>query len=462
VVREARRWCWSLSARGAPAVFRRELSAAAAKVAWDWGLEEHMAQRLLVVQPRAAHAQETRALGAEALRLVEALDGADGELLEVADPRRNRATKARSFFGTGTVSTIGDAVREQGFKTVVVNAGLTGLQQRNLERTWEVRVIDRVSLIIDVFANRAYTREARLQVELAALAHRASRLVRGGGSGFGDDGSEIVSGRLRTRGSASIGGLGGGGGAGETELQLQRRRLREKRKVVMAQVEAVRRTRALHRASRTRRDVPSICLVGYTNAGKTTLLSALGGTDVPEGEDALFATLDPTAREVGLPSGSRAVLADTVGFLRDLPPVLVKAFHATLEEAVHADVLVHVVDASAPDAEEQRSAVLRVLASLLNLDSPELAAQRCIEVWNKIDLAGESEIDSGDEEGEASSGEGFRVSALSGEGLPTLMSEIERRLIINRERIRRRASAAALAPKRSPKDEYLERLLSSN
>ncbi|KAK9163593.1 hypothetical protein Syun_004495 [Stephania yunnanensis] len=286
-----------------------------------------------------------------------------------------------TYFGTGTDVDV-----------VFVNAILSGVQQRNLERAWGKPVLDRVGLIIEIFNAHAETKEAMLQSELAALMYKRTRLVRVRGPDgkltFGVAGeAEVVS--ARGRGS---GGRGFISGAGETELQLQRRRIQERRNHLLSQIEEVRRTRALQRASRKRRGgslgqgLSTVAVVGYTNAGKSTLVSALSDSDLYS-DDRLFATVDTRVRSVVLPSGRKVLLSDTVGFISDLPVQLVEAFHATLEEVVEADLLVHVLDSSAENLEEQRSSVLQVLQQIA---VPEDKLQNMIEVWNKIDLRGEA------------------------------------------------------------------------
>lgn len=271
---------------------------------------------------------------------------------------------------------------------VFVNTLLSGVQQRNLEVAWGKPVLDRVGLIIEIFNAHAETKEAKLQSELAALMYMKTRLVRvrgpGGKLAFGASGeAEVVS--ARGRGS---GGRGFMSGAGETELQLQRRRIQERRLSLLAQIEDVRRTRAIQRSSRKRhggsfgQDLVTVAVVGYTNAGKSTLVSALSEADLYS-DDRLFATVDPRLRSVILPSGRKILLSDTVGFISDLPVQLVEAFHATLEEVAEADMLVHVLDSSAPNLEEHRSTVLQVLQQI-GVSQDKI--NNMIEAWNKIDL----------------------------------------------------------------------------
>ncbi|KAG5623773.1 hypothetical protein H5410_008991 [Solanum commersonii] len=318
-----------------------------------------------------------------------------------------------TFFGRGTVDTVKCHVNsldtQEGIDAIFVNAILTGIQQRNLEQAWGKPVLDRVGLIIEIFNAHAQTKEAKLQAEFAALMYKKSRLVRvrgpGGRYGFGVGGeAEVVS--ARGRGS---GGRGFISGAGETELQLQRRRILERKNQLLSEIKEVRRTRELQRAARKRhggsdgQEIPTVAVVGYTNAGKSTLVSAVSESFL-YCNDRLFATVDPKLRSVILPSGRKVLLSDTVGFISELPIQLVEAFHATLEEVVEADLLVHVLDSSAPNLNEQREAVLQVLGQI---GVSEQKLQNMIEVWNKIDLredfvgdgyCNEDEVPSGSEE----------------------------------------------------------------
>uniref|UniRef100_A0A803KYD1 Hflx-type G domain-containing protein n=1 Tax=Chenopodium quinoa TaxID=63459 RepID=A0A803KYD1_CHEQI len=280
-----------------------------------------------------------------------------------------------------------EVLKQGEMDAVFVNSILSAIQQRNLERAWEKPVLDRVGLIIEIFNAHAYTKEAKLQAELAAIMYKKSRLVRvrasDGRYTFGTKGeAEVVS--ARGRGS---GGRGFISGAGETELELQRRRISERRKRLLAEIEEVRKTRAVQRAGRRKQgvlDAPglaTVAVVGYTNAGKSTLVSALSDSDLYS-DDRLFATVDPRVRGVALPSGRKVLLSDTVGFISDLPVQLIEAFHATLEEVAEADLLVHVLDSSALNLEEQREAVLDVLRQI-GVSGKKI--EDMIEVWNKED-----------------------------------------------------------------------------
>lgn len=370
----------------------------------DFNTDPKSPPRLFVVQPRFRPDSILNPKLDEALNLANSLeeqrDGFyDTEFLNKQMPPHlvvqnpaARSIRADTFFGPGTVDTVKCHVNsldtQEGIDAIFVNAILTGIQQRNLERAWGKPVLDRVGLIIEIFNAHAQTKEAKLQAELAALMYKKSRLVRvrgpGGRYGFGVAGeAEVVS--ARGRGS---GGRGFISGAGETELQLQRRRILERRNQLLSEIKEVRRMRALQRAARKRhggpdgREINTVAVVGYTNAGKSTLVSAVSESYL-YCDDRLFATVDPKLRSVILPSGRKVLLSDTVGFISELPIQLVEAFHATLEEVVEADLLVHVLDSSAPNLSEQREAVLQVLGQI---GVPEQKLQNMIEVWNKIDL----------------------------------------------------------------------------
>ncbi|PAN45244.1 hypothetical protein PAHAL_9G104600 [Panicum hallii] len=399
--------------------------------------------RLLVVQPRLRPGSLLDSKLAEALNLANSLEeprdgfydrefGAKGAPphLVVQNPASRGRSHADTYFGPGTVDNVKCYLRasesEEDVDAVFVNAILSGIQQRNLEVAWGKPVLDRVGLIIEIFNAHAETKEAKLQSELAALMYMKTRLVRVRGPGgrltFGPSGeAEVVS--ARGRGS---GGRGSMSGAGETELQLQRRRIQERRVSLLAQIEDVRRTRAIQRSSRKRhggsfgQELVTVAVVGYTNAGKSTLVSALSETDLYS-DDRLFATVDPRLRSVILPSGRKALLSDTVGFISDLPIQLVEAFHATLEEVVEADMLVHVLDASAPDREEHRSTVLQVLQQI-GVSQEKINSM--IEVWNKIDLVDENAASDGVED-EIFLTEGEEEDILSEDDVPSEQSSLD-------------------------------------
>jgi GTP-binding protein HflX len=363
-------------------------------------------QPALVLHPSSTRADTLRGPAArleEAVGLALALD------LEVRDAQiiPLRAAVPATLFGKGKVAEIGAICEELEISVVVVDDALTPVQQRNLEKAWQAKVIDRTGLILEIFARRARTREGRLQVELARLGYERSRLV-----------------RTWTHLERQRGGFGVMGGPGETQIETDRRLLADKIGRLKKDIEEVRRTRGLQRGARKRAPAPTIALVGYTNAGKSTLFNRLTDAKV-EAKDMLFATLDTTMRAVRLPQGRPAVLSDTVGFISDLPHELVEAFHATLEEVAEADVVVHVRDIAGPDSEAQAADVAKVLEEI---DAGEGSGQTRIEVWNKIDLVPEPEreaILARAQRAEASRAQiVMPVSAVSGEGIDALLERL--------------------------------------
>ena len=275
---------------------------------------------------------------------------------------RVRQPKPATLIGSGQVEQLAVQVRQDEADLVVFDASLTPVQQRNLETALEAKVIDRTGLILEIFGERAATAEGRLQVELAHLDYQAGRLV-----------------RSWTHLERQRGGFGFLGGPGETQIEADRRLIRDRMARLRRELEQVSRTRGLHRERRQRAPWPVIALVGYTNAGKSTLFNRLTGAHVMA-EDLLFATLDPTLRQISLPGIDKAILSDTVGFVSDLPTQLVAAFKATLEEVVSADLLIHVRDIAHPDSEAQRADVEAVLAEIgVSETTPRF------EVWNKLD-----------------------------------------------------------------------------
>ena len=314
-------------------------------------------------------------------------------------------TVPATLLGAGKVEQIGIETRAQEPDVVIVNAHLTPVQQRNLETAWKSKVLDRTALILEIFGERAATKEGRLQVELAHLTWQRSRLV-----------------RSWTHLERQRGGFGFLGGPGETQIETDRRLIGERILRIRKDLEAVKRTRALGRQARKRVPFPVIALVGYTNAGKSTLFNRLTGADVLA-EDMLFATLDPTLRRVRLPHGTPIILSDTVGFISDLPTHLVAAFRATLEEVVEADLVLHLRDISDPDTAAQAEDVESVLSDL-GVDAHD--ASRVIEVWNKIDLLDDANRERLLAEGAQSKRPPVAISAITGEGLDTLMAAIEK------------------------------------
>ena len=320
-----------------------------------------------------------------------------------------RIRRPATLMGEGQVALQGEALGEQDVTVVIVDAALSPVQQRNLERAWNCKVIDRTGLILDIFGERAATREGALQVELAHLEYQRSRLV-----------------RSWTHLERQRGGFGFLGGPGETQIEADRRLIGDRIVRLKKELEQVRRTRGLHRSARRRVPFPVVALVGYTNAGKSTLFNALTGAEVVA-RDQLFATLDPTMRGLQLPSGRRVILSDTVGFISELPHELVEAFRATLEEVAEADVILHVRDAAHPDSAAQRTDVIAVLDDMvadgaLDADWPS----RTIEVLNKADLLG-GVAQVPDRAGAVA------VSAMTGEGLDALAAAIDGRIAAGME-----------------------------
>ena len=325
------------------------------------------------------------------------LDLVHREIVRV--PRQRPAT----LFGRGVVDRTREVVSDLGVELAIVNTALSPVQQRTLEIAWFCKVIDRTALILEIFGARARTHEGRLQVELAALTFQRSRLV-----------------RSWTHLERQRGGAGFVGGPGERQIELDRRQLDEQISQLGRELSEVVRTRGLHRSARQKGPTPVVALVGYTNAGKSTLFNRLTGSEVLA-RDMLFATLDPTMRRIGLPSGREAILSDTVGFISDLPTHLIAAFRATLEEVLEADVVIHVRDISHPEHEQQRADVERVLEEIGVVEH----STAVIEVFNKADLLDEAERRSHLEPGP---GARVVVSAVTGEGLEVLVERIERTL----------------------------------
>lgn len=318
------------------------------------------------------------------------------------------AVRPSTYIGKGRVEEIAEAVEDDEIGLVVVDCALSPVQQRNLEKAWKVKVIDRTGLILEIFGNRAHTREGTLQVELAHLGYQKSRLV-----------------RSWTHLERQRGGFGFLGGPGETQIEADRRIIQERMTRIERDLEGVKRTRSLHRESRKRVPYPVVALVGYTNAGKSTLFNRLSAAEVMA-EDMLFATLDPTARAVKLPHGGKAILSDTVGFISDLPTTLVAAFRATLEDVIEADVLLHVRDVSHIDTQAQASDVNEILRELgINPDSPHI-----IEVWNKGDLLNEAAHERllMIAASRPADNRPVLISAVTGEGVGTLLTVIENRI----------------------------------
>ncbi len=305
-----------------------------------------------------------------------------------------------TLLGSGKVAELKDRFHDDHIELVIVDGTVSPVQQRNLEKEWGVKLLDRTSLILEIFADRARTREGVLQVELAALSYQRTRLV-----------------RAWTHLERQRGGFGFVGGPGETQIESDRRAIDDQVIRLKRQLEQVVKTRELHRAARAKVPFPIVALVGYTNAGKSTLFNRITGAEVLA-KDMLFATLDPTMRGVALPSGAKIILSDTVGFISDLPTQLVAAFRATLEEVLSADLILHVRDISHPETVEQAADVADIMNSLgVGEDTPQ------IEVWNKLDLVDASQREALSAQA-AQRPRVLPVSALTGEGVDKLLTLI--------------------------------------
>lgn len=336
----------------------------------------------------------------------EGLAGAIGIDVVAARPFRVRSVRPATLLGKGQVEEIAEVAREQGAHLLIVDAALTPIQQKNLEEEAGTKVIDRTGLILEIFGERAATAEGRLQVELAHLDYQAGRLV-----------------RSWTHLERQRGGFGFLGGPGETQIEADRRLIRDRMAKIRRELDQVKRTRSLHRDRRQRAPWPVIALVGYTNAGKSTLFNRLTGEAV-FAENLLFATLDPTMRDIRLPGFDKAILSDTVGFVSDLPTELIAAFRATLEEVREADLLVHVRNMAHPDNEAQREDVEDVLTSL---GLGEESAPPRIEAWNKVDLLGDDERERLYEEAKRRD-DVVPISATTAEGLHALRERMAEKL----------------------------------
>jgi GTP-binding protein HflX len=366
-----------------------------------------LAERLRREDAAAVPRRASGARLAEAVSLAEAigLDVAGTMIVPIRKP-----TPA-TLFGSGKVEEIAALVRFEEAALVIVDHPLSPVQQRNLEKTWSAKVLDRTGLILEIFGERAQTREGRLQVELAHLNYQKGRLV-----------------RSWTHLERQRGGFGFLGGPGETQIEADRRQIEARIRQIEGQLDRVRNMRGVHRSQRKRSHASVGVLVGYTNAGKSTLFNRLTGADILAA-DMLFATLDPTLRRVGLPHGEELILSDTVGFISELPTMLVAAFRATLEEVVQADVILHVRDIASPESAAQAADVDRILGEL-GVHAGQ--GRRIIEVWNKVDRLEASAREALRSKAATADPPAVLISAATGEGIPELLAAMERALMGSR------------------------------
>jgi len=378
---------------------------------FQWTAEEAQApERAIVLVPIFSNNKTQRSHQSqieEAIGLARAisLDVVESGIVSI------KSIAPATLMGKGKVNEITGIIKAQEIGLAVIDHAISPKQQQNLEKAWNCKVLDRTGLILEIFGERAQTKEGRLQVELAHLNYQKGRLV-----------------RSWTHLERQRGGLGFVGGPGETQIEADRRMIQERITRLEKELEKVRRTRHLHRAKRKKVPYPVVALVGYTNAGKSTLFNKMTGADVLA-KDLLFATLDPTLRQLDLPQGSRVILSDTVGFVSNLPTHLVAAFRATLEEVIEADLILHVRDIAHEDSDAQAEDVINVLDQI---GLPDNDDRRVIEVWNKIDLLNAESLEALEQRQREKSGP-IAVSAITGEGIEPLVACIEKAISTREE-----------------------------
>lgn len=358
-------------------------------------------ERCFVVHPEIPSVVSSRALP-DILEEARGLAEAIGLEVLLAQSYKVSRIQPGTLLGKGHRESIAQAAQALKPNVIIVNQTLSPVQQRNLEKEWKVKVIDRTGLILEIFGARAHTREGRLQVEMAALEYQRGRLV-----------------RAWTHLERQRGGAGFMGGPGETQIELDRRKINDKITRLKRELADVRRTREIGRYARERVPFPVVALVGYTNAGKSTLFNTLTGAGILA-EDMLFATLDPTLRKIKLPNAQQVILSDTVGFISELPTNLVAAFSATLEQTIHADALLHVIDVSRPDYEAQRQDVIKILG---DLGIEYKINSRVIEVYNKIDQLSPTQLEDWQIEARNDPRK-VLISAISGQGIDALLQRV--------------------------------------
>ncbi len=382
------------------------------KTRFQWSEEEDQRpERAIVLVPDIQRREEASAgTRSASARLEEAVGLTAAINLEIAETGIIPIKRIRpaTLMGTGKVEEIAGIIKALEIGLAVVDQTLSPVQQRNLEKAWHCKVLDRTGLILEIFGDRARTKEGRLQVDLAQLNYQKGRLV-----------------RQWTHLERQRGGAGFMGGPGETQIEADRREIQAKILRLEHELEKVRKTRSLHRAQRKKVPHPIIALVGYTNAGKSTIFNKLTGAGVLA-KDMLFATLDPTLRQLELPKGTKVILSDTVGFVSNLPTDLVAAFRATLEEVIEADLILHVRDIADPDTEAQAHDVYTILEQLGIGDSGH---ENVLEVWNKIDLLMPEALEAIRSVKTAADTRPYLVSAITGEGLDELLAVAEKRIV---------------------------------